>query len=172
MLTSIGGIFIEKEFYNYIVYDDGRVYSKYKSRFLKPDIALGYEQYTLVVDGKPIRYKGHKLVAMMFVDGWYDGAIINHKDGNKRNNHYSNLEWCSYTENNKHARDTGLNPLKGESNGRSYKPYKYNGIMYSAIKLSEIIGVKAGTLYRGKWKTSKGMKDYTFDKYGITLVSN
>jgi predicted GNAT family acetyltransferase len=34
--------------------------------------------------------------------------IINHKDGNKLNPHYDNLEWTDYSGNNNHAYETGL----------------------------------------------------------------
>ena len=50
----------------------------------------------------------HKLVAKGFIDNPEDKKFVNHIDGNKLNNHYSNLEWCTIAENNKHARDTGL----------------------------------------------------------------
>lgn len=41
----------------------------------------------------------HRLVAEAFVDGYFDGAVPNHKDGNNRNNDSSNLEWITIKEN-------------------------------------------------------------------------
>lgn len=43
----------------------------------------------------------HRLVATLFVAG--SGECVNHIDGNKLNNHFSNLEWCSLAENTEHA---------------------------------------------------------------------
>jgi hypothetical protein len=51
----------------------------------------------------------HRLVCLAFYglpEG--DKNIVNHKDGNKQNNHYTNLEWCTYSLNNQHAYDSGI----------------------------------------------------------------
>lgn len=39
----------------------------------------------------------HRLVALEFVDGYFEGAIVNHKDENPKNNKQENLEWCTYS---------------------------------------------------------------------------
>ncbi len=41
----------------------------------------------------------HRLVAEYFVDGYFDGAVVNHIDGNNRNNVASNLEWTTIKDN-------------------------------------------------------------------------
>lgn len=41
----------------------------------------------------------HILVAREFVDGWFDGAEVNHKDFNRANPAYWNLEWVTHAEN-------------------------------------------------------------------------
>jgi hypothetical protein len=42
----------------------------------------------------------HQLVAKTFLDNYNNHISINHKDENKTNNHYSNLEWCTIKHNN------------------------------------------------------------------------
>lgn len=59
----------------------------------------------------------HRLVAMAFLSNPNHYPVINHKDGNKQNNHYSNLEWCTVKYNNLHAIKTGLaKGIEGEKN--------------------------------------------------------
>ncbi len=50
----------------------------------------------------------HRYVAKSFIPNPDNKEWINHKDGNKLNNHISNLEWCTPSENLKHAFRTGL----------------------------------------------------------------
>lgn len=57
----------------------------------------------------------HALIAIHFIENPENLPIINHKDGNKKNNSVSNLEWCTYSHNNQHGFNTGLiKSLKGE----------------------------------------------------------
>lgn len=60
----------------------------------------------------------HRLVAELFVEGYAHGLVVNHKDGNKLNNKYSNLEWVTVQRNIEHAFETGLSeiPFGIESN--------------------------------------------------------
>lgn len=52
----------------------------------------------------------HRLVALAWlVDDFFEpNVIVNHKDGNKINNHAHNLEWTTFYGNNIHAIKTGL----------------------------------------------------------------
>jgi hypothetical protein len=57
---------------------------------------------------KPITYAVHRLVALHFIPNPKQKPMVNHIDGNKLNNNAWNLEWCTCSENHKHAYDTGL----------------------------------------------------------------
>jgi hypothetical protein len=57
----------------------------------------------------------HRLVALAFISNPENLPSINHKDGNKLNCRWDNLEWCTVLENNIHALDTKLKVMpKGD----------------------------------------------------------
>lgn len=67
----------------------------------------GYQRVFLYVPIKK-RFFVHRLVAAHFVDGFEKGLVVNHKDGNKRNNKADNLEWVTRSQNDLHAFRNGL----------------------------------------------------------------
>lgn len=55
-----------------------------------------------------ITFRVHKAVAESFIDNPDNLPMVNHKDGNKLNNHIENLEWCTNAENLQHAAKNNL----------------------------------------------------------------
>lgn len=56
----------------------------------------GYRAVTL---GKNRKRYVHRLVAITYLGAGVNGTEVCHKDGDKNNNHYSNLEWKTHAEN-------------------------------------------------------------------------
>lgn len=65
-------------------------------RLIKPQkVGSGYLKVVLKKNGIGKPFYVHRLVGMMFVNGYKDGLQINHKDEDKTNNISSNLEWIT-----------------------------------------------------------------------------
>ena len=96
-------------FEKYYIYDTGDVYNTDTNKMLEGTIRLsGYKVYRLSKDGKKYQFYAHRLVAENFIPNPDNCKIVNHKDGDKLNNDVSNLEWCTQSENMKHAYDNSL----------------------------------------------------------------
>jgi hypothetical protein len=65
-----------------------------------------------------VHYQVHRLIMAGFVG--LDPRLVNHKDGNKKNNRIENLEYATDLENIEHAIKTGLRPPK--TNGHKSRP--------------------------------------------------
>lgn len=93
----------------YAVTKEGRVWSYRANRFMKttPD-SKGYVIMDLNRNGKRFSVSLHRLIAIAFVVNPNNLPVINHKNGIKSDNRAENLEWCTQSENNQHAYDTGL----------------------------------------------------------------
>lgn len=91
-----------KNFDEYTVTSDGKIisYKFHQPRIMKGFINKGgYYYVDLCKHNKTYRFGVHQLVAKAFVSGWFEGAVVNHKDGNTLNNDYTNLEWVTQKEN-------------------------------------------------------------------------
>lgn len=107
------GFRVVPDLMRYAVSKSGEVISILTGRVLK--IQKGPFGYPVinVYDPDKKRYRSvgiHILVARSWVINHnpVGNHVVNHKDGNKANHYYTNLEWTNGVENNIHARDTGL----------------------------------------------------------------
>jgi hypothetical protein len=126
---------------------------------------------------KPVKYhksKGYKKVKLPTPDGghrWFyvhllvmeyfgtpkpfDGALVNHEDGNKQNCRLDNLEWTTHSGNTQHAYDMGLAKGKKGSTHHNSKLTEWDvGLIRMAYKggakiteLAERFGVSRKLIY-------------------------
>ncbi|WPF64903.1 HNH endonuclease [Staphylococcus phage MVC_VPHSA2] len=93
---------------NYLVSNFGRVKSTFRNKVLKELNGKFYNKYCL--QGK--WFDCHRVVALTWVDNPDGKPQVNHKDGNRKNNHPNNLEWVTPSENILHAIESGAIKLK------------------------------------------------------------
>lgn len=85
---------------NYLVYEDGRIFSIKSRKMLKPTIShKGYHRVFLCNDGKKKGFRISRLVAIHYIPNPENKPEVDHIDRNKTNNHVSNLRWVTRSEN-------------------------------------------------------------------------
>lgn len=124
---------------SYQISSFGRIRNKKTGRILKlrPN-HRGYLKTNISVGGRLKTVFPHRLVAENFIPNPNNLPQVNHKDGNKENNHLDNLEWCSGSENMKHAVKIGLHVAKNSK--PVYQKDQYGNIInvYPSIRQAEI----------------------------------
>lgn len=105
----------------YLISETGEAYSIRSAKKLKPTKHNnGYLSFGFCLNGKAKKEHAHRLVAQAFIPNPEGKPQVNHIDGCKTNNHVSNLEWNTSSENNQHAFDNGLRKVtRGSKTPRS-----------------------------------------------------
>ena len=124
-------------FENYLIYPDGRVWSKIgKGRFLKPDPDnKGYMKLNLYHNKKKYPRKIHRLVAQHYIPNPENKPEVDHKNRIRNDNRIENLRWATPKEqcenkkiqcNNK----TGHKKISITRQGTYFVRAKINGKLY------------------------------------------
>lgn len=135
-------------FSNYAISNYGNIKNIKNGKILHPvNTPNGYLQYVFCQNGIKKGFKIHRLVALYFIDNPENKPCINHKDGNKHNNNFTNLEWCTPKENDSHARNTGL---KNQNKPIiATNTVSKESIVFSSIgEASGVLGINKGNIYR------------------------
>ena len=125
----------------YGVSSDGKVFTfkQGRNREVKQHEHKGYKRVFLFNENKRKSFFVHRLVALHFIPAIVGKDWVNHKDGDKSNNDFSNLEWCSREENQKHSREVLGNTGRGAKNNnygyRISKLYPSQSLRNQLVKL-------------------------------------
>ena len=105
----------------------------------------------------------HRIVGVVFIDNPCGYGDINHKDGNKENNHVGNLEWCSRSYNIKHAYD-----ILGHKHIKHPIKCIETGIVYDgSVDAAKALGLNSSAIRnnaRGVSKSTFGLHFIFVDK--------
>ena len=156
----------------YLISQNGEVFSSRLGRLMKPQRdAYGYLYISMNVAGIRNNMKLHRAVLLSFAPiDFPEAKEVNHKDGNKSNNHIDNLEWCTRSDNMKHASQVlGYRPPNFRGNrgalSKLSKPVEALSISdgsvlrYSSMRLADSDGFRIANVracLNGKLKTYKG----------------
>lgn len=125
---------------NYLVYEDGTIFSLYTNRKIKVQYdKQGYNIVKIKINGKTATRRVHRMVALCFIPNPDNLPQVNHKDEDKNNNNVANLEWvtakqnCNYgTRNirlsqNKKGRPKNYKQSKVKRNSKPIQQLNLNG---------------------------------------------
>jgi len=116
-----------QDFNDYLIYEDGRVFSKRRNKFRKPGKDThGYNRVLLWKNNKHKSFLIHRLVGLYYLDKIEGKDYIDHIDGDKSNNHVNNLRWTTKIENENNYQKLSKNNTLGLKN---IIPYK-NGFIF------------------------------------------
>ena len=122
---------------NYLIYDDGRVFSKKSDRFLKSSPnSCGYLLIRLWNEEDKKTFTIHRLVALHYIPNPENKPFIDHISRDKQDNRKENLRWSTRSENSQN-RDIFKNNKLGIKNicyDKSQNRYSYekriNGVKH------------------------------------------
>ena len=125
---------------NYLIYPDGKVFSKNNNRYLKQHPNRhGYIMVGLSKNNNSKTSSVHRLVALHYIPKIEGKDFVDHIDRNRQNNDVSNLRWVTKSQNSQNQKKRNTN-----SSGHSY-------IVYDNLwRFKKLIN---GKLYRRSFKT-------------------
>jgi hypothetical protein len=119
-----------------------------KEKRLKPGLSSSKYMTVVLSDGIKIKtFSLHRLIACAFIENNENKPYINHKDGDKLNNIFSNLEWCTASENGKHAHKLGLNSIS-----------EYTKFKIKEANSKKVIDKDTGEIYNSVITAAKSIK--------------
>ena len=136
-----------KDYYNYIIFMNGKIYNKKKNRFIKSSVdkSTGYFKLHLYKNKKEYTFYLHRILGECFIKNSHNLPTIDHIDRDRLNNKINNLRWSSIT-----LQNINKNIQKNNKTGTI-------GVYFHKIK----------NIYRAIWRVDgkKFSKSFSQNKY-------
>lgn len=144
---------------DYYVSESGDVFRNGKllkpimtKRYNKNGVPVKDKYWTISIwkDGKKKMVSIHRLVGELYVPNPDNLPEIDHKDDNRFNNHYTNLEWVTGDENRNRARESGISGHKLTDDEIRYirKNYKRGSKDFGISKLGQMFNIHESQISR------------------------
>ena len=143
--------------YEYSINEYGQIKNNRTNKLLSMRLSNGYNRVRLYKNSVGRNILVHRLVAEKFCIKYEGFDEVNHKDGNKLNNHYTNLEWSNRSLNQIHKCYVLGKTIKNINLTKNGEIYEF----VSLIEASNILGLDRGNLSRllgGQRKSLNGYK--------------
>ena len=134
---------------------------------------MGYGRVCLYNGNNHKRFFRHRLVAEYFVPNPDNLPEVNHKDGDKDNCYFKNLEWCTKSSNELHAWRTHLKHYNsGIIENKPFIVEFYNGITQiyeSQYILAKELNLSQATV--GGWLSGRTHSYYKYNIKSIKFIN-
>jgi HNH endonuclease len=138
--------------HNIKVCENGDIFNAKTGRKLTEQTCRsGYKSVGVTINRKRTSLGVHRAVAMAYIPNPENKSDVNHKDGNKTNNHVSNLEWMTRKENMQHSVQIGLRDCaikKLRKTTRNTLVQELLGLGYKRERLALAFGVSETIITR------------------------
>jgi len=141
---------------DYLIYEDGRVFSKKSRKMLKPcDRGKGYMCVNLCENGKAKLFYIHRLVATQYIDNPNNFSEVDHIDRNKANNDISNLRWVDSSINcqNRCIRCDNTSGHKNISYDKTNNRYEYRKMIRGKTSNKYFKSLEEAIAYKSAFET-------------------
>ena len=148
-----------KSYYDYDVYEDGRIWSNKRNIFLSQSLRNTYMRVTLHINKKEITCNVHRLMGEVFLPNFNNLPQIDHKDRNRLNNSLFNLKWENRSNqiHNQQLSSKNTSGVKGVSYCKHSDRWR-GRMMLNGVRKQEYFDTKEkAILYRRELEVESGL---------------